>query len=73
MLLSPLVLVVLQEGRYSSMTEEAEQKTKKLKKLWKKFQEVRHSAFVLKPLPVLFYAFSKYLSNRQAGGTEKWR
>ncbi|GFH07226.1 kinesin-like protein, partial [Haematococcus lacustris] len=29
-----------QEGKFSSLTEEAEQKTKKLKKLWKKFQEV---------------------------------
>mmetsp|Transcript_30217 Transcript_30217/g.77012 ORF Transcript_30217/g.77012 Transcript_30217/m.77012 type:complete len:779 (-) Transcript_30217:292-2628(-) len=29
-----------QEEKFSSLTDEAEQKTKKLKKLWKKFQEV---------------------------------
>lgn len=29
------------EEKFSSLNEEAEQKTKKLKKLWKKFQEVR--------------------------------
>mmetsp|Transcript_17939 Transcript_17939/g.53743 ORF Transcript_17939/g.53743 Transcript_17939/m.53743 type:complete len:766 (-) Transcript_17939:710-3007(-) len=28
------------EGKYGSLNDEAEQKTKKLKKLWKKFQEV---------------------------------
>ncbi|KAG1658518.1 hypothetical protein FOA52_009861 [Chlamydomonas sp. UWO 241] len=28
------------EGKYSGLADEAEQKTKKLKKLWKKFQEV---------------------------------
>lgn len=29
------------EEKYSGLADEAEQKTKKLKKLWKKFQEVR--------------------------------
>jgi kinesin family protein 3/17 len=28
------------EEKYSGLADEAEQKTKKLKKLWKKFQEV---------------------------------
>ena len=31
------------EEKYSGLADEAEQKTKKLKKLWKKFQEVRGS------------------------------